>query len=191
MNFSEVLCSLWHFSSIWLCASSFPFLQGMSDLLSPILFVMKDESESFWCFVALIECLGPNFNHTHSHTQTCLSDGFIMLVELLDRPLHKYFKQNDCLNCFFCFRWILIQFKRLKLYAYQCPIDIPCRYFWLTWSSLVLTLKACWLNRMNKFAVLRDFNFVAKNLGVEFFEGTVVLLREYCYRALGFGGQSN
>ncbi|KAK8349884.1 hypothetical protein V6Z11_A06G174500 [Gossypium hirsutum] len=36
--------------------------KGMSDLLSSILFVMKDESESFWCFVALIECFGPNFN---------------------------------------------------------------------------------------------------------------------------------
>ncbi|XP_052878306.1 GTPase-activating protein GYP7-like [Gossypium arboreum] len=74
--------------------------KGMSDLLSPILFVMKDESESFWCFLALIERFGPNFNRdqngmhsqlfalskvslsftdAHSHTQTCLSDGFIMV----------------------------------------------------------------------------------------------------------------
>jgi hypothetical protein len=70
-------------------------LQGMSDLLSPILFVMGDESESFWCFVSLMERLGPNFNrdqngmhsqlfaiskvslslslslsHTHTHTHT-------------------------------------------------------------------------------------------------------------------------
>ncbi|KAI3737897.1 hypothetical protein L2E82_27912 [Cichorium intybus] len=34
------------------------------------------------------------------------------LVELLDSPLHNYFKQKDCLKCFFCFHWILIQFKR-------------------------------------------------------------------------------
>ncbi|KAK4404150.1 TBC1 domain family member 15 [Sesamum angolense] len=34
------------------------------------------------------------------------------LVELLDKPLHHYFERNDCLNYFFCFRWILIQFKR-------------------------------------------------------------------------------
>ena len=71
MNFSEVLCTLRHFFSIWLCASSFPFLQGMSDLLSPILFVMEDESESFWCFVALMERLGPNFNRDQNgmHSQ--------------------------------------------------------------------------------------------------------------------------
>lgn len=46
-------------------------LQGMSDLLSPILFVMEDESESFWCFVALMERLGPNFNRDQNgmHSQ--------------------------------------------------------------------------------------------------------------------------
>lgn len=46
-------------------------LQGMSDLLSPILFIMEDESESFWCFVALMERLGPNFNRDQNgmHSQ--------------------------------------------------------------------------------------------------------------------------
>lgn len=39
---------------------------------------------------------------------------FLQLVELLDNPLHDYFKQNECLNYFFCFRWILICFKRLE-----------------------------------------------------------------------------
>nr|KJB27077.1 hypothetical protein B456_004G276400 [Gossypium raimondii] len=87
------------------------YCQGMSDLLSPILFVMEDESESFWCFVALMECLGPNFNRDQSGLHSQLF-ALSKLVELLDNPLHNYFKQNDCLNYFFCFRWMLIQFKR-------------------------------------------------------------------------------
>lgn len=43
----------------------------MSDLLSPILFVMKNESEAFWCFVSLMERLGPNFNRDQNgmHSQ--------------------------------------------------------------------------------------------------------------------------
>lgn len=43
----------------------------MSDLLSPIFYVMEDESESFWCFVELMERLGPNFNRDQSgmHSQ--------------------------------------------------------------------------------------------------------------------------
>ncbi|XP_007013521.2 PREDICTED: TBC1 domain family member 17 isoform X3 [Theobroma cacao] len=87
------------------------YCQGMSDLLSPILFVMEEESESFWCFVALMERLGPNFNRDQNGMHTQLF-ALSKLVELLDIPLHNYFKQNDCLNYFFCFRWILIQFKR-------------------------------------------------------------------------------
>lgn len=87
------------------------YCQGMSDFLSPILFVMEDESESFWCFVALMEHLAPNFNRDQNgmHSQLLAVS---KLVELLDSPLHKYLKQADCLNYFFCFRWILIQFKR-------------------------------------------------------------------------------
>ncbi|XP_043700707.1 TBC1 domain family member 15 isoform X2 [Telopea speciosissima] len=87
------------------------YCQGMSDLLSPILFVMRDESESFWCFVALMERLGPNFNRDQNGMHSQLF-ALSKLVELLDSPLHNYFKQHDCLNYFFCFRWILIQFKR-------------------------------------------------------------------------------
>ncbi|KAK2967335.1 hypothetical protein RJ640_017055 [Escallonia rubra] len=87
------------------------YCQGMSDLLSPILFIMKDESESFWCFVSLMERLGPNFNRDQNGMHSQLF-ALSKLVELLDVPLHNYFKQNDCLNYFFCFRWILIQFKR-------------------------------------------------------------------------------
>ncbi|XP_057768962.1 uncharacterized protein LOC130988982 isoform X2 [Salvia miltiorrhiza] len=87
------------------------YCQGMSDLLSPILYVMRDESESFWCFVYLMERLGPNFNRDQSGMHSQLF-ALSKLVEVLDSPLHNYFKQNDCLNYFFCFRWLLIQFKR-------------------------------------------------------------------------------
>ncbi|KAH7280100.1 hypothetical protein KP509_37G052400 [Ceratopteris richardii] len=87
------------------------YCQGMNDFLSPILFVMQDESEAFWCFVALMEHLAPNFNQDQNgmHSQLLAVS---KLVELLDSSLHKYLKQADCLNYFFCFRWILIQFKR-------------------------------------------------------------------------------
>jgi len=87
------------------------YCQGMSDLLSPILYVMEDESESFWCFAALMERMAPNFHRDQSGMQAQLL-ALSKLVELLDNPLHDYFKQNECLNYFFCFRWILICFKR-------------------------------------------------------------------------------
>ncbi|CAN1215953.1 TBC1 domain family member 15 [Linum perenne] len=87
------------------------YCQGMSDILSPILYVTEDESESFWCFVSLMERLAPNFNRDQNGMHSQLF-ALSKLVELLDTPLHNYLEQNDCLNYFFCFRWLLIQFKR-------------------------------------------------------------------------------
>ncbi|PPR83855.1 hypothetical protein GOBAR_AA36853 [Gossypium barbadense] len=61
---------VWQYFSVQFIQSLYE-LPGMNDLLSPILLVMEDESESFWCFVALMECLGPNFNRDQSgmHSQ--------------------------------------------------------------------------------------------------------------------------
>ena len=36
-------------------------LQGMSDLLSPLLFVMKNEVDAFWCFVGFMDRVASNF----------------------------------------------------------------------------------------------------------------------------------
>lgn len=38
------------------------YCQGMSDLLSPILYVMRDEVEAFWAFAALMDRLESNFH---------------------------------------------------------------------------------------------------------------------------------
>ncbi|KAG6414237.1 hypothetical protein SASPL_126955 [Salvia splendens] len=99
------------------------YCQGMSDLLSPILYVMRNESESFWCFVHLMERLGPNFNRDQSGMHSQLF-ALTKLVQLLDSPLHNYFEQNDCLNYFFCFRWLLIQFKRQVEFEYDKTMRI-------------------------------------------------------------------
>jgi len=67
-------------------------LQGMSDLLSPILFVMEDESEAFWCFVSLMERLGPNFNRDQNgmHSQLFALSKVYSLVLSLPNKLHTH-----------------------------------------------------------------------------------------------------
>ncbi|KAL8223149.1 hypothetical protein R6Q57_020548 [Mikania cordata] len=115
------------------------YCQGMSDLLSPILFIMKDESEAFWCFVCLLERLGPNFNRDQSGMHSQLF-ALSKLVELLDSPLHNYFKQNDCLNYFFCFRWLLIQFKRE--FEYETTLRL-WEVLWTHYPSEHLHLYVC------------------------------------------------
>ncbi|KAK6941686.1 Rab-GTPase-TBC domain [Dillenia turbinata] len=115
------------------------YCQGMSDLLSPILYVMRDESEAFWCFVALMERLGPNFNRDQNGVHSQLF-ALSKLVELLDGPLHNYLKQNECLNYFFCFRWVLIQFKREFEYE---KIMLLWEVLWTHYLSEHLHLYVC------------------------------------------------
>ncbi|KAK6945138.1 Rab-GTPase-TBC domain [Dillenia turbinata] len=115
------------------------YCQGMSDLLSPILYVIRDESEAFWCFVALMERLGPNFNRDQNGMHSQLF-ALSKLVELLDGPLHNYFKQNECLNYFFCFRWVLIQFKREFEYE---KIMLLWEVLWSHYLSEHLHLYVC------------------------------------------------
>ncbi|CAM6056425.1 unnamed protein product [Sphagnum tenellum] len=104
------------------------YCQGMSDLLSPILYVMEDESEAFWCFAALMERMAPNFHRDQNGMHSQLL-AISKLVQLLDNPLHDYFKQNECLNYFFCFRWILIHFKR------EFDYDNVLRLWEVLWSN--------------------------------------------------------
>lgn len=115
------------------------YCQGMNDLLSPILYVMNDEVDSFWCFVALMERLGPNFDQDQNGMHSQLF-ALLKLVELLDSPLHNYFEQNDCLNYFFCFRWILLQFKRE--FEYEKTMRL-WEVFWTRYLSEHLHLYAC------------------------------------------------
>lgn len=85
----------------------FALLQGMSDLLSPILFVMEDESEAFWCFVSLMERLGPNFNRDQNgmHSQ---------LFALSKVYLLFYFSLTSCIHTSNC--WFL-----MTTLFYICP----------------------------------------------------------------------
>ncbi|MCO5568726.1 hypothetical protein L7F22_022425 [Adiantum nelumboides] len=104
------------------------YCQGMSDFLSPILYIVGDESESFWCFVSLMERMAPNFHRDQNGMHSQLL-ALSKLVQLLDFPLHTYFKEADCLNYFFCFRWLLIQFKR------EFPYEDVMRLWEVLWTN--------------------------------------------------------
>ena len=42
------------------CITFSGYVQGMSDLLSPILVVMENEVDAFWCFAGLMERMVSN-----------------------------------------------------------------------------------------------------------------------------------
>ena len=87
------------------------YCQGMSDLLAPLLYTIQDEADCFWCFVGLMSRTERSFDRdqTGMHKQLL---ALRRLVQLLDPQLHAHFGKQDCRNYLFCYRWLLLHFKR-------------------------------------------------------------------------------
>ncbi|NXG38719.1 TBC16 protein, partial [Dromaius novaehollandiae] len=89
------------------------YSQGMSDLVAPILAEVLDESDTFWCFVGLMQ----NTIFFSSPRDEDMEKQLMYLRELL-RLMHPRFYQHllslgeDGLQMLFCHRWILLCFKR-------------------------------------------------------------------------------
>jgi len=88
------------------------YVQGMSDLLSPIYVVFQaDEAASFWAFTGLMKMMENNFLRDQSGMRAKLST-LQHLIRVMDPELYTHLENTDSLNLFFCFRWLLIDFKR-------------------------------------------------------------------------------
>jgi hypothetical protein len=87
------------------------YVQGMSDLLSPLYMTIQDEVETFYCFVGLMERTKANFARDQKGMHLQLTT-LNLLVKLLIPNLYSHLKSIDSDNMFCCYRWLLIQFKR-------------------------------------------------------------------------------
>ncbi|KAI8375186.1 rab-GTPase-TBC domain-containing protein [Blakeslea trispora] len=87
------------------------YVQGMSDLLSPLYAVIEDEALTFWAFVGFMDRMKSNFYTDQSgmHEQLLKMD---LLLQLMDPSLYKHLQRTDSGNFFFCFRWLLVWYKR-------------------------------------------------------------------------------
>lgn len=87
------------------------YVQGMSDLLTPILGVTRNESDAFWCFNEFMERNKGNFDRDQAEMKKQLSL-LTDLIRMMNLDLYLHFEKLNCLHLFFCFRWLLIIFKR-------------------------------------------------------------------------------
>ncbi|KAG8217751.1 hypothetical protein J3R82DRAFT_5912 [Butyriboletus roseoflavus] len=88
------------------------YVQGMSDLCAPLYVVLDAEEELiFWCFVEVMNRMGQNFLRDQSGMKKQLST-LQELISVMDPELYRHFEKTEGLNLFFCFRWVLIAFKR-------------------------------------------------------------------------------
>ena len=83
----------------------------MSDLLSPILYVMSNEVDAFWCFVGFMDRMSQNFDLDQGGMKKQLEQ-LIELERFIDPEFYSYLVSKESGNFYFCFRWLLIWFKR-------------------------------------------------------------------------------
>ncbi|XP_017266170.1 small G protein signaling modulator 1 isoform X2 [Kryptolebias marmoratus] len=91
------------------------YVQGMCDLLAPLMVILDDEVMAFSCFTELMKRMNQNFPHggaMDTHFANMRS-----LIQILDSELFELMQQNgDYTHFYFCYRWFLLDFKREMVY---------------------------------------------------------------------------
>jgi TBC1 domain family member 15 len=72
---------------------------------------MEDEVISFWCFEHLMKTKEQNFFINSEGMENQLNQ-LRGLLKILDRDLYFYLESKEATNLYFCFRWLLVIFKR-------------------------------------------------------------------------------
>ncbi|XP_003744067.2 TBC1 domain family member 17 [Galendromus occidentalis] len=128
------------------------YVQGMSDLLSPILSVMQNEPDSFWCFAKFVSKIRCNFvdhdrNEEKDQRQLGIKRQLVELHQLLSVAMPsftQYLDDHDSGNLYFCFRWLLIWFKREFAFEDTKRLwevlwtGLPCQNFHLLFCVAIL-----------------------------------------------------
>lgn len=141
------------------------YVQGMSDLLSPILCLMDNEVDAFWCFVGFMDKVSTNFEMDQAgmKSQLCQLHNILLVTE---PQLAQYLDKHDSGNMFFCFRWLLVLFKRefntvdiMKLWEILWT-DLPCRNFHLLFCTAILDTEKSVImeNRYGFTEILKHIN---------------------------------
>ncbi|XP_052007981.1 TBC1 domain family member 15-like isoform X2 [Xyrauchen texanus] len=150
------------------------YVQGMSDLLSPILFVMENEVDAFWCFVSFMDEMHENFEEQMQGMKTQLIQ-LSTLLRLLDLAFWNYLEAQDSGYLYFCFRWLLIRFKRelhfqdvLRLWEVMWTGQ-PCQNFHLLVCCAMLdSEKQKIMDRKYGFnEILKHINELSMKLDIE------------------------
>ncbi|KRX91239.1 TBC1 domain family member 25, partial [Trichinella pseudospiralis] len=87
------------------------YCQGMSDLASPLLVVLRDEALAYVCFCAMMKRLSHNF----AFDGQTMANKFYDLAQLIcyyDEEFFAYLKANHASDLLFCYRWLLLDLKR-------------------------------------------------------------------------------
>ncbi|XP_074869902.1 small G protein signaling modulator 2 isoform X5 [Carettochelys insculpta] len=94
------------------------YVQGMCDLLAPLMVILDNDHLAYSCFSHLMKRMSQNFPNggaMDTHFANMRS-----LIQILDCELFELMHQNgDYTHFYFCYRWFLLDFKRALVEVYR------------------------------------------------------------------------
>ncbi|KAL3524442.1 hypothetical protein ACH5RR_017276 [Cinchona calisaya] len=87
------------------------YCQGMSDLLSPIIAVMTEDHEAFWCFVGFMRKARHNFRLDEVGIRRQLKI-VSKIIKFKDSHLYRHLEKLQAEDCFFVYRMVVVLFRR-------------------------------------------------------------------------------
>ncbi|XP_034932774.1 rab GTPase-activating protein 22 [Populus alba] len=110
----ENLSKLWDILAVYArIDTDVGYCQGMSDLCSPMIMLLEDEADAFWCFERLMRRLRGNFRCTESSVgvETQLSN-LAEITQVVDPKLHQHLDALGGGDYLFAFRMLMVLFRR-------------------------------------------------------------------------------
>ncbi|KAJ9562613.1 hypothetical protein OSB04_007773 [Centaurea solstitialis] len=87
--------------------------QGMSDLCSPMIMLLEDEADAFWCFERLMRRLRGNFRCTGNTVGVEAQLSILANVtQVVDPKLHQHLEHLGGGGYLFAFRMLMVLFRR-------------------------------------------------------------------------------
>ncbi|XP_009624671.1 rab GTPase-activating protein 22-like [Nicotiana tomentosiformis] len=110
----ENLSKLWDILAVYAWFDKdVSYCQGMSDLCSPMIILLDDEADAFWCFARMMRRLRSNFRCTGNSVgvEAQLSN-LASITQVVDPKLHQHLETLGGGNYVFAFRMLMVLFRR-------------------------------------------------------------------------------
>uniref|UniRef100_A0A5B6ZGJ9 Putative TBC1 domain family member 15-like n=1 Tax=Davidia involucrata TaxID=16924 RepID=A0A5B6ZGJ9_DAVIN len=110
----ENLAKLWDILAVYSWVDTdVGYCQGMSDLCSPMIILLEDEADAFWCFERLMRRLRGNFRCTESSVgvEAQLSN-LASITQVINPKLHQHLETLGGGDYLFAFRMLMVLFRR-------------------------------------------------------------------------------
>ncbi|OAY67284.1 TBC1 domain family member 15-like [Ananas comosus] len=110
----ENLSKLWDILAVYAWIDKdVGYCQGMSDLCSPMIVLLDDEADAFWCFERLMRRLRGNFRCTEKSVGVENQlQSLASITQVLDPKLHQHLETLGGGDYLFAFRMFMVLFRR-------------------------------------------------------------------------------